>query len=301
MARRVDIWSATADFEFGERALRPAALAFVLVALTACSNGTSSQVVPPIDLGMTSQLGAYFGSQNLVLYQVQAPVQFPIRKPSGAELRALGAAPKGTPYPRTPFVLAGDETVEVRYTISNLDQHDTVVWLLVDPWNEFVRYNPGVQIVSDEETIPNFGYDLPFVVPGRSRVSGTITSDDVTEIAIKLASVMNLLASPQAQPGMSNMGPFDATLIANNIFNPQNRSNSNDPLYTPWIPTIIAGLTGFDLGLRYRCSNQCQPPNVAIEIVIDVQTLKSDLFVDSADTAGQIGKPTTVLSPPAAR
>jgi len=35
--------------------------------------------------------------------------------------------------------------------------------------------------------------------------------------------------------------------------------------------------------------------------VIDVQTLKSNLFVDSADTADQIGKPARVLSPPAAR
>jgi hypothetical protein len=90
-------------------------------------------------------------------------------------------------------------------------------------------------------------------------------------------------------------------MVANNIFNPQNRSNSNDPLYTPWIPSVIAGLTGFDLGLRYRCGNGCTPPNVAIEITMDVQDLHGNRFVPQDSTEPEIGMPDTVLSPPAAR
>jgi hypothetical protein len=272
------------------------------LAVAACAPDSSNQVTQPIDLGMTSQLMAYYSDQNLTLYQVQTPVTLPVRRPTDAEISALGGAPKGTPYPRAPFVLASDESVEVHYTISNLDDQQTTVWMLVDPWNEFVRYSPGVQVVNDEETEPNYGYDLAFVVPGKSRVQGTLTSDDMHEIAIKLASVMNLLASPQAQANPSNNNAFDATTVANNIFNPQNRSNSNDPLYTPWIPPVIAGLTGFDLGLRYRCGEgQCTPPNVAIEITMDVQDLKGDRFVAQDSTQPQIGMPGTVLSPPAAR
>jgi hypothetical protein len=121
------------------------------------------------------------------------------------------------------------------------------------------------------------------------------------EIAIKLASVMNLLASPMAQQGQMGGGTFDATVVANNIFNPQNRSNSDDPLYKPWIPSVIAGVTGFDLGLRYQCGDGCQPPNMAIEITMDVQDLRGNRFVAQDSTEAKMAMPATVLSPPAAR
>jgi len=176
-----------------------------------------------------------------------------------------------------------------------------------------VRWNPGISIVSDEETVPNYGYDLPFLVPAMSRVDGTITSDDMHEIAIKLASVETLLASPQAMAAASDAGmgddaaddpnatsmasnAFDATAIANNIMNPQNRSNGGDPIYTPWIPPVIAGLTGFDLGLRTY-----EAANVAIEITIDVQDVNGNRFVPANSTQAQIGEPPVTLSPSAAR
>ena len=89
--------------------------------------------------------------------------------------------------------------------------------------------------------------------------------------------------------------------IVNNIFNPQNRSNSNDPLYTPWIPTVIAGLTGFDLGLRFQCGDGCTAPNMAIEVTMDVQDLRGNRFVQQDSTEAKIGMPGKVLSPPAAR
>jgi hypothetical protein len=149
-----------------------------------------------------------------------------------------------------------------------------------------------------------------------SRVDGTLTPDDMHEIAIKLASVENLLASPQAMAADADAGAggdgsaapddpnaasmasnaFDATGIANNIMNPQNRSNGGDPNYTPWIPPVVAGLTGFDLGLRTY-----EAANVAIEITIDVQDLNGNRFVPVDSTQAQIGVPPVTLSPAAAR
>jgi hypothetical protein len=247
---------------------------------------------------MTSSLMTpYYSDQNLTLYQVQTHVRLPVRRPTGADLSALGAAPKGTPYPRAPFLLASDESVEIHYTLSNLDANDQAIWVLFDPWNEFVRYNPGVTVVSDEETIPNYGYDLEFVVPGKSRIEGDLTSDDTQEMATKLASVMNLLASPLAMATQNNPNGFDATTVANNIFNPQNRSNSGDPLYMPWIPPVIAGLTGFDLGLR----TQGNPGNIAVEITMEVQDLNGNRFVAQDTNDPKMDMPTKVLSPPAAR
>jgi hypothetical protein len=271
------------------------------LAAGACAPSGSNQVTAPVDLGMTSQLAPYYSDQNLTLYQVQTPVKLPVRRPTGADLSSLGPAPKDTPYPHAPFLLASDESVEVHYTISNLDDSEHTIWMLVDPWNEFVRYYPGVEVVNDEETVPNYGYDLAFVVPGKSRIQGDLTTDDMKEIATKLASVMKLLASPMAQPGAANNNGFGATVIANNIFNPQNRSNSNDPLYMPWIPPVIAGVTGFDLGLRSQCDNTCTPPNMAIEITMEVQDLNGNRFVAQDSSDPEMGMPGKVLSPPAAR
>jgi hypothetical protein len=276
---------------------------FVLALLAqSCAPAGSDQQTPPVDLGMTSKLMTpYYSDMNLTLYEVQTHVRLPVRRPNSADLSSLGPAPKGTPYPRAPFLLASDESVEIHYTLSNLDADDQPIWVLFDPWNEFVRYNPGVTVVSDEETIPNFGYDLEFVVPGKSRLEGTLTSDDTQEMATKLASVMSLLASPLAMAGPNNPNGYNATTIANNIFNPQNRSNSNDPLYTPWIPPVIAGLTGFDLGLRAQCQPPCSPPNMAVEITIEVQDLNGNRFVPQDANDPEMQMPAKVISPPAAR
>jgi hypothetical protein len=272
-----------------------------LVALSvvfACSNGGVDQVTSPVAVGMTDHVAPYYDDGQLKLYEVQKAVPLPVRRPTGAEIQ--GPAPKGTPYSHAPYLLVSDESVEVHYVISNVDSGQHNVWVLIDPWNEFVRWRPGVTVVNDEETIPNFGFDLAFVVPGKSRVEGTLTPDDLKEIAIKLAAVQNLLASPQAKQsqGMTTPNAFDATAVANNIFNPQNRSNSVPPdlLYKPWIPPVIAGITGFDLGLR-----TLEAANVAVEITIDVQDLNGQRFVAADSTDPQLGPPPRALSPPGAR
>ena len=281
---------------------RRAIAALVAAALPvagACTDGAADQVTQPVDLGMTASMAPYYSDGETTLYEVQVPVPLPVRKMTSADLQAVGAAPPGTPYPRGVFLRAEDESVEVRFTISNIDNAEHDVWLLIDPWNEFVRWQPGVTVVDDETTLPNYGYDLEFTVPGNQRVEGTITSDDVHEIAIKLAAVEKLLASPQSQTTTMTGSDFDVTQVANHIFNPQNRSNAvpTDLLYTPWIPPVIAGVTGFDLGLRTT-----ELANVAVEITIDVQDLRGDRFVPQDDTRDpQMGVPQQVLSPPAAR
>jgi hypothetical protein len=291
-------------------AFAPIAVGFcpllLLVLAASCSDNSTNQATKPIELGMTDKMAPYYSSQELTLYEAQIPVMLPVRKPTDSELSALSKPVPGTPYPRAPFVTAEDESVEVHYTISNLDSQQHTVWLLIDPWNEFVRWDPGITVVSDEVTTPNWGYDLAFVVPAMSRVDGTLTPDDMHEVSIKLASVENLLASPQAKAAsmadggggggsMYNSG-FDPTTYANNIFNPQNRSNGGDPLYTPWIPAEIAGLTGFDLGIRTS-----DPANVAIEITMQIQDLQGNRFVATDSTDPQIGRPPKTLKPPGAR
>jgi hypothetical protein len=270
----------------------------------ACTDASADQVTRPVALGMTSTTAPFYDDGQTMLFQVQVPVPLPVRAMTAGDVQAVGAAPAGTPYPRGVFLRAEDESVEIHFTLSNVDAASHNVWLLIDPWNEFVRWRPGLT-VTEEEATPNFGYDLYFTVPGKQRVDGTITSDDVHEIAIKLASAEQLLASPQAQAQIQaqaqmqmTVSTFDGTAIANNIFNPQNRSNSVPPdlLYTPWIPPVIGGVTGFDLGLRTG-----EPANVAVEITMEVQDLRGDHFVQQDSNAAEMGMPPQTLSPPAAQ
>ncbi len=291
-----------------------ALLAGTCIGVGACSNGNNpgDQVTSPIDLGMTDKMTPYYQDENITIQEVQLPVQLPVRKPIAVDFKDLSPLPEGTPYPRAPFLTAGRRASRCTTPSRTSTRQQHAVWLLVDPWNEFVRWNPGVTVVSDEETEPNWGYDLTFLVPGQSRVEGTLTSDDMQEIAIKLASVENLLASPQAiaaeavdagndaadDPNATSqyMMGFDPAGTANNIMNPQNRSNGGDPLYTPWVPPVIAGLTGFDLGLRTY-----EPANIAVEITIEIKDVDGNRFVAYGSSAPQLGVPPKTLTIPGAK
>jgi hypothetical protein len=275
-------------------------LALVATAAAACNGSSGDQVTPPIALGMTSSMAATYDDGQMQMYTVQVPVPLPVRQPTAAEMS--GKTPAGTPYPYAPFLKADDEQLEIHYTLSNIDDTDHSVWLLIYPWNEFVRWKPGITIVDMEAAVPNYGYDQYVIVPAKSRLQGTITTDDTHEIAIKLASVENMLA--QTAPmgmGMSggtmmNYGTQDPTTLANHLFNPQNRSNMGDPLFTPWIPPVIAGLTGFDLGLR----TQGGAANLAVEITIDITDVTGNHFIPQGQKGQQIGIPPMTLSPPGA-
>jgi hypothetical protein len=269
-------------------------------AAVGCSSGPpADQLLRPVALGMTAKLDPYYADGNLTLYEVQLPVPLPVERPTQLELRTLGAAAKTPPYPRAPFITADDESIEVHFTLSNLDASTHDVWLLFDPWNEFVRYRPGVTVVDDDVPVPNEGYDLGFSVPGNSRVEGDLTSDDTQEMAIKLAAVQSLLSSAQATSSTSSASgdnSLSTTQLANHIFDSQNRSNDGDPLFSPWVPSVIAGLTGFDVGLRTVAQ-----ANIAVELTIDIRDVHGNRIVAQDSNAQEIGVPPAVLSPPAAR
>jgi hypothetical protein len=58
---------------------------------------------------------------------------------------------------------------------------------------------------------------------------------------------------------------YDPTATyANHAFHPENRSH-NDPLVKYYLPTLVPGLTGIDLGLRTH-----EAANVAVEIGIEI-------------------------------
>ncbi len=259
------------------------AVAVVLATALGCANTDDNQVTQPTVVGMSDKIGPMYSDGQTTIYQVNVPVKLPMRRPTPDEAKALG---KADPYPHAPFLLSSDARIEVRFTLSNLDDKPHAVELLVDPWNEFVRYHPAIEIVSDEQTTPDFsGYDRFYLLPPKSRVEGTLTSDDMNELAVDLATVENLLLKNPAGANLNGM--------VNHVFNLQNRSTEPDPLIDPFIPKIIPGLVGFDLGLR-----SYEQGNVAVEIIIDVTDQNGDRVVPQGDATKIFGQPGTTIQPP---
>jgi hypothetical protein len=222
----------------------------------ACGSDVDKQTYFPVALGMVSGDPPLYGDGETEIYQVRRPVSLPIVLPTDAERAAL-AAVAVPPYGRTPWITKKDIRVQISWTISNLEKRAHNVEILIDPWNEFVRYVPGVS-VGEEETVPDLsGIDLLIRVEGMSRKTGTFTFDDMDELATDLATVQTIIAtSPPDATGVNG--------LVNHAFEIHNRSSDNDRLIQAFIPSTVAGLVGFDLGLRAH-----ESATVAIEILVE--------------------------------
>jgi hypothetical protein len=232
--------------------------ALLAIGAAGCGAESDKQTYDPVVLGMTSSDPPLYDDGESTLYEVKRPVSLPINPPSEADLMVL--SPVVPPYTRTPWITTNEVKVQVTWTISNLDKEAHNVEILLDPWNEFARYVPGVN-VGEDETVPDLsGIDLLMRVEGMSRKKGTFTSDDMDEVAIDLATVQNIIANSM---GMGTMNEGVNGLV-NHAFEIHNRS-SDDRLVRGYIPGTIAGLVGFDIGLR-----TFEQANVAIEIIVEV-------------------------------
>jgi hypothetical protein len=266
--------------------LKSTCLALGAAAVSACANDGETQVIPPVVLGMVETAAPTYDDGEVQIYETYLPVTLPLRRAGEGE-RGSG---ESDPYPRPPFHLASDTRITARFTLTNLEDKPQTVELLVDPWNEFVRYSPGV-IVTNEATIPNFsGIDRFFVLPPLGRIEGILTPDDMVELATDLGTAMALDKAPPAADS-----PFAGPALFNRAFNIQNRSSQPDPLLAPFIPRVVAGLVGFDLGLRTYA-----PAKIAVEVILDVEDLSGDRVIPAGDDTRRAGRPGAVLAPPAA-
>ncbi len=268
---------------------RIALFATVVAGAVACAGGDDDRVTPPVVLGMTDKIAPFYQDEQTTIYQVSTPVSLPVRRATDDERQALGKT--SPPYPREPFFKAGDARFTIRYTITNVDDKQRIIELLLDPWNEFVRYRPGVNTADTEMAQPNLsGIDKFFVLPPKSHVEGIFTPDDMTELATDLATAQGIAAKPPAMDG-----DFAGPGLYNRAFNIQNRKGYDDPLLKQYVPPVIAGVTGFDLGIR-----TAEPGNVAVEIVVDVEDRNGDRILPEDTQDKPIGPPGRLLTPPAA-
>jgi hypothetical protein len=277
---------------------------------TGCGSKEQDRNLQPVQVGMTQSVQPVFDDGETKLFEVKKGLQFPIIKPDQASQSALGKQ-KVEPYGREPWITTDDVKVQLTWTLSNLDDTQHSIEVLVDPWNEFGRYYPGMQLADAEEQKfePNLsGIDHYFVLDAASagdgsRRHGTFTFDDMKEMAVDFATVQNLIKNPPTMlPNgfqSKDMGMDDPLPIyANHAFNFQNHS-WDDVLSAPYIPAVIAGLTGVDFGFRSSetvacaadASQQCAP-TIALEISIEIVDLGKDRVQQEGGTETLL-KPTT--------
>ena len=248
----------------------------LLAALSAgCTSEDHQESLPILQVGMINDpmglMPPIYDDGEMQIFEVKKGTAFPILRPADTtrdELNRIDVEP----YGRRPWVTTDDIDVQVTWTLSNLDDEEHVVELLVDPWNEFGRYYPGLQLTDadEEEYMPNFsGIDKRYILGTKSageasRVHGTYTFSDLQEMATDLATVMGLLKNPPMLEGDPEDMEDPTVTYTNHAFHWQNRSY-NDLLVKKWVPAVVAGLTGLDVGFRTY-----EPANVALEIAVEV-------------------------------
>lgn len=273
------------------------AIATASVALAGCSSKSEEKTLPSVQVAMDKTIAPVYDDEEMQLYEVRLGVQLPILAPS-AEERASLDAQEMVPYGTAPWVRLEDVRLQLSWTLTNLDEEAHTVEVLVDPWNEYAKYFPGLRLVDAEngEYLPNLsGIDYLYAVEGRdageaSRRHGTYTFDDLDEMARDFATAMNLIQNPpDPMPGQDE--DEDRTIVyVNHAFAFQNHSE-RDLLVKDWLPPVVPALTGFDIALR-----TFEPAKVAIEVVAEVV----DTGLHKVKTEGRKGElleaPTTVIT-----
>lgn len=239
-----------------------ATIAAALALLTSCGHAEDTRTVGPYTLALTDTTKPALGDPGGqgAVYETQVAIALPLTDPPALE----GAGSR--PYPRPVWYTSNDLRVQLQYVITNFEDKEIVVELMVDGWNEFIRYSPTVSV--DEEGNVNADramVDRIIIVPAKSRVTGTVSYDDFERAALSLATIMN---------GAAN--PFHVVEPHTNIL--------SDPATAPFVPSVIDGITGFDLSLRSSTAVK-----VAVEATVEL--------IDHGDHLVANGAPFTARPP----
>jgi hypothetical protein len=168
------------------------------------------------------------------LYIVERRIELPVRQPPETTLQDLQESAdnfEGLPFPRMPFVERDDLPVQVDFTLSNLDDDERQIAVIVNGYNEFDEYVPGAMVVDDELVIDLSQWERIYELGPKERISFTIREEEFDEAAVDLATVVNGAPNPQQVVYFENKSVSDT------------RSRE-------YIPAVIPGLMGFRIGLR---------------------------------------------------
>jgi hypothetical protein len=217
-------------------------------------------------VALTENTAPAFEAEDDALYVVETRVELPVLVPTETSLADLQQAVSGfpdLPFPRMPWVERGDLPIEVDFTLSNLDDDTRQVAVIVNGFNEFDEYEPGVTVIDDEAVVDFSQWERLYELEPLQRLNYTIREEDFDEVAVDLATVVN---------GAPN---------SNAIVFFENKSVS-DERSQEYIPDVIPGLAGFRIGLRAT-----EAANVLLEATVRVRNA-GDRLADEGDLTMEI-------------
>jgi hypothetical protein len=250
------------------RKLAPFVLAGLAVS-TGCSQTNETRTIGPYTLAIseTTTPAVPPSGEGEGVYQTQATVVLPlIDRPKDL------TGDRVKPYPRVIWYPSSALQVQLTYVITNLGAENTVIELLVDGFNEFVRYEPLAHVDDEGDVSTDLSMvNRRIIVPGKGRVMGTVSYDDFERMATALAIIMNQVPNP-----------FHAVEEHTDLF--------TDPMTKPYLPSQIDGLTGFNLSLR-----SLGPNKIALEATVELIDHQGLLVAEG--NASTARPPNTVIHP----
>ncbi|MCC6874571.1 MAG: hypothetical protein IT378_09730 [Sandaracinaceae bacterium] len=185
-------------------------------------------------VAMTEDTPPFFTSMDGDIFIIEQRVQIPFREPNETELMEMGditdiAAPY--PYGSRPFIRRDDVGIQIDWTISNISDEIVDATVTINGINEFHEYVPGVTIVEDTPVADYAQWERVVRLEGGQRLSWTTREEELDEVAVDLATVVN------------------GAMNANQVVYFENHS-STDYRSQPFIPQVIPGLMGMRIGLR---------------------------------------------------
>jgi hypothetical protein len=239
------------------------ALALALASTAACAEERRYVGDGVHSVAITEDTAAAAETEEGALYIVERRIDLPISNPAESVYADLqqGAEGRGLPFPRLPWVERGDVEVQIDFTLSSLDDQTHNVGVIVNGYNEFHEYVPGV-IEIEDEPVPEFSQWESYkqLGPGQ-RIVGTIREDELDEVAVDLATVVN------GAPSSAEVVYFE-------------NHSAEDPRTRPFIPSVVPALVGVRIGLI-----AFEPAVVMLEVTIRVRDVHGDKLVEDDEVA----------------
>jgi len=208
-------------------------LVFATLVLGACAEERRYVDDGVESVAITADTAPVFESDEGALYIIERRIDLPIRQPTDSVINDLtqGAQGRELPFARLPWVERGDVETQIDFVISSLDDEEHDVGVILNGYNEFHEYVPGF-IEIEDEPVPEFSqWEKVFKLGPGQRITGTIREDELDEVAVDLATVVN---------GAPNS---DVIVYFEN-------QSSEDPRAREYIPSVVPGLCGVRIGLR---------------------------------------------------
>jgi hypothetical protein len=221
----------------------------------------------PWALAIDEDTPPYFESEDGNLYLVEQRVPIEFREPTEEELAELGdVGDAQIPYAQLPWLQRGDIEIQIDWTLSNLSDETVTASLVVNGFNEFHEYNPGVQVVDDELVIDFSQWERTYRLEPMERRSGTIREEEMDEVAVDLATVVNMAPNPNQIVYFEN----------------QHEHDRRSQMY---MPDVIPALTGMRIGLRSE-----SPAPLLLELTVRVRDVR-EVLVQGDDEPWQAPAP----------